>query len=423
MSRFHKCGFKCGLIGLLVLFSHGRAIADTIVIHADDIARLTRFYKSDLGLPVLPASAPGDSVLLDASGDRLALVPDGSHVMDKTPAQVRMTVKDLAPIRLQLRNLNLTFWEGIDVRGGLEGIVAHDPEGNSLWYVLPSSRANLLGLPTSPANIASGESVGRLQLMLYGGACGAFLGASISASVSGGTDAKTSLSGIAGTILGVLSGSRYADQAKIDLGEFTALILAGNYGSWQGQGWSAATNANPRTRALTGALAGVSSIYLTAKVLEKIPVSSPQALVLHSTTYWGAWYGFLGASMSGLDFKNDRAHTLSTMLWGSTGGLAVGALWAMNNHTDTKTIRRVNLGGLIGTAIGFGVSEAFGTKAKGPYFAAPAAVGVLGMGVATLWPRLTGRANLGELPDDSGQPLLAMGPGGAFRISVLHASF
>jgi len=99
-------------------------------------------------------------------------------------------------------------------------------------------------------------------------------------------------------------------------------------------GWSEASEANGQTTALTGAASGMACIYLSTEILKRVSVSSPQAAVLHSTTYWGAWYGYLAANLAGENFENDQRRVLGTMLWGSSGGLAAGVLWALNDHAD-----------------------------------------------------------------------------------------
>lgn len=401
-------------IPILLIFLCPASRAAT-VIFADNLEFMTRFYAVDLGLRVARADANTGEVAFSIPGDTLYITArprtGGGEAL---PAQVRVQVKSLSATQGALKAANVAYWAGVSSRGKVDGLFCRDPEGNTLWFVQGSSAA----VPESVGRFALLDTDGAAQeishtgMIIYGSLYGAFVGAATTIGLGSTNSDQTAITGVLGTALGALSANNYARTAKLDLGRFEMLVLAGNFGILQGLGWSRASSATAQTTAITGSASGVATLYLANEVLKRVVVSPEQAALLHSATYWGAWYGFLGAKLAGKDFEANNDRVLGAMLWGSSGGLAAGVVLSLNGKASAKRVNLVNASGVIGTALGYGLAESLKVRDVRTYYVYPAAGGLLGLGGGMLWhvgaPQGAADANNATL----GGPMFAFTPGG-----------
>ena len=174
--------------------------------------------------------------------------------------------------------------------------------------------------------------------------------------------------------LGVYAAHRFDRAKHVTRGRADVLALAGNFGTAQGLGWAAIGGADGKDVVLIGAGAGLASILAAGQITEHAQVSEGQATLLHSATYWGAWYGLLATLIA------DSEGAGEAMLSGGAAGLAGGVVWCLGHDTSASRVNLVSLSGLLGTAFGFGLDIVVHSESQSTAFAIPAITGLAGSG-------------------------------------------
>ncbi len=382
-------------------------------------ARLAAFYRDVLGLRPVAADSAGRRFVFDAAGIQVVVAP-GRGGDAAGAVRLFLAVSDLEAEAGRLRGLGVTVREARDGGGVLRALLFADPEGNPLGFV-PAGEADRAWLRPWSAVRGPGEHdrSGRVGLMVYGGLYGIWLGAAVPAGLGSRDASVIGGSVLAGGPLGVLAAARFASGRDVGRGRAGAMTLAGNFGTGQGIGWSLVNDADGRDAVLAGAVAGLTALVAAGLITERVEVSEGQAAVLHGSAYWGAWYGLVGARMA--EASGEASGT--AMLVSSAAGLALGSLWAAPGR-DVGPTRAVliNLGGVLGTAAGFGFDLLFRVDDEAGVFAVAGAGGLAGLGAAALWTRgmpPPGRA-AGTGPSFPGT--LAPAPGGV-RMTLFRAVF
>jgi hypothetical protein len=390
-----------------------------LILETGSPTRLAHFYRDELRLPVLAEDRVSGRTVLDAGGTQLVIVRGGAG---SGPGAVRLLLPsaDLEASARFLDGLKRSYRELRTADGSLAALFFRDPEGNPVGYVqrtLPV-RAWLAPLET-PGAVRENDRSGRVGLMVYGGTYGTWLGVAIP--VGSGSDDPTviGLSVIAGGPLGVLVADRFAHGRDVGKGRTGTLTLAGNFGTWQGIGWSVVADADAEEVLLVGAATGLGSLVAAGALTERVSVSEGQSLVLHGAANWGAWYGLAGAELA--DPSGDDV-VLATLL-GSSVGLGIGTIWALNNDMSPTRATLLNLGGILGTALGFGLDLVFRVEDTEGVFAVAGLGTTAGLVGAVLWTRDRFEQDRSEGFRLSTPARLALGRDGTPRLELVRASF
>jgi hypothetical protein len=389
------------------------------VLEARNPTLLSHFYRDDLRLRVLAEDRVSGRTVLDAGGAQLVIVRGAG---DREPGATRLLLPsaDLEASARLLAGLERPYREIHTPEGNLVALHFLDPEGNPAGFVLGSLPARAWLSPfEAPRGGRGHDRSGRVGLMVYGGIYGTWLGVAVPVGLGSSNASVIGLSIIAGGPLGVLAADRFARGRDLSKGRTGAMTLAGNFGTWQGIGWSVVADADAKDAVLVGAASGLGSILATGLLTERVPVSEGQSIVVHGSTSWGAWYGLVGAELG--DPSGDGAVT--AMLLASSAGLAAGTLWGLGHDMSPTRASLINLGGILGTALGFGLDLVFQIDNR------PAVFGVAGLGTAagftgaTLMTRRRFDEDRSEGFRLATPARFALGPDGSPRVELLRASF
>ena len=393
--------------------------AARLVLEARNPTLLAHFYRDGLRLRVLAEDRVSGRTVLAAGGTQLVIIRGAG---DRDPGVTRLLLPsaDLEASARLLAGLERPYREIRTVEGELVALHFRDPEGNPAGYVLGSLPARAWLAPfEAPSGGRGHDRSGRVGLMVYGGIYGTWLGVAVPVGLGSEDASVIGLSIIAGGPLGVLAADRFARGRDLSKGRTGTMTLAGNFATWQGIGWSTVADADARDAVLVGATTGLGSLLAAGLLTERVSVSEGQSIVMHGSASWGAWYGLVGAELG--DPSGDGVVT--TMLLASSAGLAAGTLWGLGHDMSPTRASLINLGGILGTALGFGLDLVFRIDN------APAVFTVAGLGTAAGFTGATLMTR--DRPDDDRSEgfrlttpaRFALGPDGAPRVELLSASF
>jgi hypothetical protein len=393
-----------------------------LLLEARHPATLVRFYESELRLPVLARDAATGRVVLNAGGTELVIVP--RRPMDEpqnVTARLLLPCAALDSARVRLEGLRIPYREMQREDGTTWALFFQDPEGNSLGYCTPvrSPSSWPVGLQGSGGPELRGES-GVVQLMVYGGVYGAWLSAAIPIGLGVDDAASVGACMLITSPVAVFVAHEYGQHTHVSRGQAGTISIVGNWATWQGLGWALAGDADGQDAVLAGALAGTGAIFATALLVRGREISPGQATVLHSATYWSAWYGIVGAGIAGADDKGFIYSTLAA----STAGLLAGAAWGTGHDISASRARLISLGGMLGTLMGWGVVLLSDPEDDSVLWAIPGATGLCGLGFGWWHTRHREPAQFSQTSWQLDPPAFtAPEHGERFRCRLLHARF
>lgn len=192
---------------------------------------------------------------------------------------------------------------------------------------------------------------GRNDLLLFSGYYGLWLGAAVPAAL----DADSPELYSAGLLIippATIGVAHLATRNRnISEAEATMIALGGNFGLWQGLGWSevAADEFHEgRDTVRWGLAAGLAGIALGA-ALSNDDMTEGHASLTDAGAWWGTWFGLLVAIA---DEAPDQAWKFS--LIGGDLGVTAGYLGARNSRFTEGRVRILNMGGALGAVAGLG---------------------------------------------------------------------
>ena len=213
----------------------------------------------------------------------------------------------------------------------------------------------------------SGRTELVLGAMAYGGVVGPLLVGALSGSTrftqSGQGVATLLVSSVAGIGAG-FAGAFLSTRDGISVGTSSLLIGGGAFGSGAGAALALGLRASERSIygvTLLGGAVGITAAALTAHFGK---ITAGDAALVNSGGLWGT----AGAALlaQSIPFDGQRADISITgwfVLGGTAIGIAAGALSARFLTRTRTEVAIVDLGGLVGTALGFGLGYAVGTNA------------------------------------------------------------
>lgn len=195
------------------------------------------------------------------------------------------------------------------------------------------------------------DQSGRTELLLFSGYYGLWAGIAIPVALESGSPQAHALGLILGGPGAFALAYAATREANISDGQATLISLGGHLGTWQGIGWASVANNPGHAMVGSGLLAGLGGIGAATLLSRSIDFSTGHAEVTNSSAYWGTWFGLVAAILSDQEDKE----LLRTMLI-STDVAVLSTGFLAKNVTMSKTrMRLIDLAGVVGTIIGFGV--------------------------------------------------------------------
>ena len=273
----------------------------TVLLEARHLGSLVRFYESELELPVLARDASTGRTVFDAGGTQLVVIP--RRPMDEpqnVTARLLLPCAALDSARVRLQNLKVPYRSMTLADGTPWALFFQDPEGNSLGYCVRVTSSRCLA--HEPARHRGGRTPRPIGPGGVSWSTRASTGCgSPSRSPSGWEWTTPRAWGSAccsRAPLMVCAAHQYGKRTQISRGQAGTISIVGNWATWQGLGWAIQAEADGEDVVLAGALSGTAAIVATAALVRGRDISPGQATVLHAATYWGAWYGIVGAGMA-----------------------------------------------------------------------------------------------------------------------------
>lgn len=195
------------------------------------------------------------------------------------------------------------------------------------------------------------DQSGRTDLLIFSGYYGLWLGIATPIALK----ARSSQAVAAGLLLGapvsLVTTNYLTKQASISDARATMIALGGHLGTWQGIGWTAYADRKGNEVIGIGQLAGLAGIGVATWLTSKTEFSTGHASLTSAGLPWGAWFGAVTAAL--LDHSKDEV--LRDMLIGSNALVLTAGIAAKDVQMSKARVRIINLAGVVGTFLGFGI--------------------------------------------------------------------
>lgn len=373
--------------------------AATLIRYARDVESMTRFYAEFPETELLSEAESGSRIRL--GGTHLWILPlfdkpdstSGSPDLRSAPSQPDQTILLISVADLE-RASELLRARQIEsqpfVENGMSLLRFEDPEGYAVGFVSASSNyaadgsdpaASSSDAPTtSPAkdgsNLRSFRS-GHTEMIFTGGLYGIWMSTAFPLAFDVDDPQAYGASILVGGSAAVYLAHRFARRHNITSGQAGFITVMAHFATSQALGWAAVADMDGEDVALAGAFASLGALTTGALIAPSIDISRGQAEVLGSALAWGAWYGLSYALMA------DANETGPPALVGSAAALGLAGWWTAGHDVGAGRARLVNLGGLVGTAAGFGLDLMFEIDDDQQIFALPTLAGLGGMVLAS----------------------------------------
>jgi len=227
---------------------------------------------------------------------------------------------------------------------------------------------------------------GRTDLLVFSGYYGLWLGVAIPVVF----ESESAQAYAAGLLLAppicIVAANAATKEANIPQGQATIISLGGRLGTWQGIGWSAMSDADGNTTVGAGVLAGLGGIAAAIPVAKAGGFSEGHAAIMNSALYWGSWFGAVFGVLANHDETQDHG-ILPDMLIASDTAILGAGIAARNVRLSKGRMRLINLAGVLGTAMGFGVDLLFEVDNEEPVFAIAGAGSIAGLAIGSAMTR------------------------------------
>lgn len=200
------------------------------------------------------------------------------------------------------------------------------------------------------------DQSGRTELLIFSGYYGVWLG--IATPIALDADSPQAIA------LGLLLGGpgtlfiTYSLTKDADLSDSRAEIitLGGHLGTWQGLGWAAYNEKNQGKDVIAaGEIVGLAGIAAATVLTQKVEFSPGHAALTSSGLPWGAWLGMVFGGIA----EHEGTEILRDMLIGSNVLVAAAGFGARDVEMSKARVRFMNLAGVVGAMVGFGVDLFF----------------------------------------------------------------
>lgn len=386
-----------GILGVIAALLLPAPVRADLVLRAENPLSLARFYEDQLGLNV-EAKGEGGATF-DLGGERLIIVGDGES-KPRSNLRLYLRVPDLDQSGRALRELRIDAEEMLDDQGHRQGLLFDDPEGNPVGLILPDVTSAWLANWQAAASTQRAAS-GNVEFAIWSGLHGVGLGFALPYSLGSDSPTVIGLTMMASGPVAAVAGYRYGKHVGLTRGQARALEFGGDFAMWQAFGWSGVADASAERTLLWGTAGVVGGTVATALVTRGQRISPGQAGLFASAANWGAWFGFVGTRIADANQYVSGDATLGTMLVASAAGGLAGGVAALTTDLPESRLAWINLGGILGTAFGFGLDLVIQADDDVAIWAIPTATGLGGL-VFTTWATGSRERGHGLAPLQSG---------------------
>ena len=195
------------------------------------------------------------------------------------------------------------------------------------------------------------DQSGRTDLLIFSGYYGLWLGIATPTFFEADSPQAYAAGLLLGAPLSLLLTHNVTKEANVSDGRATMISLGGHLGTWQGIGWAAIADLDGSQVIGIGELGGLAGIAAATILTNKVDFSTGHAGLTSSGLQWGAWFGLVFAIL--VDHEEDDV--LRDMLIGSDLAILGTALATKDVQMSKARVRLINLAGVIGTVLGFGI--------------------------------------------------------------------
>lgn len=396
----------CALASLLVLPCSARA---DLVLRAKNPTALTRFYREVVGLEL---RAEDSTLTAFGLGSETLVVLGGGQTDAQSNLRLLVRTHDLDSARATLLRADVSVDQARDPEGRLVALLFDDPEGNPVGILRQDAP------PTWALDVASGHDVlssldassgrtvhsGKTEFAIWSGLHGVGLGFAVPYSLGSDSPTAIGLTMMASGPAAAVAAYQYGKRTALTRGTARALEFGGDFAMWQAFGWAGVGDLESEDVLLSGTGGLLTGVAAAALLTRGRDVSPGQAGLFFSAANWGAWFGLVGARIADANRYVDGDETLGAMLVTSAVGATAGGLTALRVDMPESRLAWINLGGILGTAFGFGLDLVLQVDDDAAVWAIPGATGVGALAFTTWF------AGRNEPAPNSGQLLGAEGP-------------
>jgi len=195
------------------------------------------------------------------------------------------------------------------------------------------------------------DQSGRTDVLIFSGYYGVWLGIATPIFFEADSPQAYAAGLLLGAPLSLLVSHSATKEANISDGRATMISLGGHLGTWQGIGWAAVSDLDGNVVVGIGELGGLAGIAAATILTNKVDFSTGHAGLTSSGLQWGAWFGLVFANL----FNHDDDNVLRDMLIGSDLFILGTGIATKDVKMSKARVRLINLAGVIGTVLGFGI--------------------------------------------------------------------
>ncbi len=251
-----------------------------------------------------------------------------------------------------------------------------------------------LGGDLATADQPSGET----ELQVWSTIHGIWLGVAIPVAASASEPEAYGAGLLIGTPAGFFLGRNYARSRPLSLGQARAITWGGTWGTFQGLALAQAMNAEVESTFATMIVLGAVGAVAGGGIFGQREVTPGAATSATLGSLWGAWIGLTTSIL--VDLREERLW--GTMAMVGNAGLVAGGLAGSRWPLSRSRARLISVGGLIGTASGFGLALLTDADVEHEGMGAVLAGSVIGLGFGAVLTR-------GRDLDTGGTPSAAAG--------------
>lgn len=200
------------------------------------------------------------------------------------------------------------------------------------------------------------DQSGRTEMLIFSGYYGVWLGIATPIALEANSPQAIALGLLLGGPGAILITYNLTKDADISDSRAEIITLGGHLGTWQGLGWAAYNDKNQgKDVVAAGEIVGLAGLVSATLLTQKVDFSSGHAALTSSGLPWGAWLGMVVGGIA----EHEDTEMLRDMLIGSNVLVAAAGFGARDVEMSKARVRFMNLAGVVGAMVGFGVDLFF----------------------------------------------------------------
>ncbi len=190
---------------------------------------------------------------------------------------------------------------------------------------------------------------GRTNLIIFSGYYGIWLGIAAPIALNVNSSQGYAVGLLLAPAASIYIAVAFTHDSSIPQTKSKLLSMGGDFGTWQGLGWSSLGDNEGREIIGIGILSGLTGIVAGNIIANNSQFTYSQVSIMDSGYKWCAWFGLIYSSLT------DDSEEIKDMLIASNIGLIGAGFAAKGANVSSNRIRLVNLAGIVGTLAGVGL--------------------------------------------------------------------